>query len=109
MACARVLSFRILPGRENEVTECTTRLDALQREAEGYSCRVSFSSADDPRHIMIVTIWDERHHADAFALHEATVACMARIRAASQETPIIQGEYDVINSDPADLIASHRH
>ncbi len=108
MACARILSFRINPGGQNEVTECTNRLDALQRGAEGYICRVSFTAAEDPRHIMIVTIWDERHHADAFALHDATVACMARIRAVSSEIPIAQGEYDVINSDPADLIARHR-
>jgi len=109
MACARVLSFRILPDRENDVTECTTRLDGLQRQAEGYSCRVSFRSAEDPRHIMILTIWDERRHADAFALQAATVACMARIKAVSDEIPIAAGEYDVTGSDPEDLIASHRH
>jgi hypothetical protein len=57
---------------------------------------------------MIVTIWDERHHADNFALQEATVACMSRIRAASDEIPITAGEYDVINSDPEDLIARHK-
>ena len=107
MACARVLSFRVLPGRENDVTECTNRLDGLQRQAEGYACRVSFRWAEDPRHIMIVTIWDERHHADAFALKEATVACMSRIKAVSEEMPIAPGEYDVINSDPADLITRH--
>ena len=108
MACARVLSFRILPGRQDEVTECTNRLDGLQRQAEGYACRVSFSSAEDPRHIMIVTIWEDKHHADVFALHEATVSCMARIKAVSDEIPIAAGEYDVINSDPADLITRHR-
>ena len=108
MAVARVLSFRILPGREADVQECLLALDQLQRQAEGYSCRVTFRSVADPRHIKIVVIWEDKHHADAFALEEATVAHMSHIKAVSDEVPIPPGEYDIISSDPPDLIARHR-
>ncbi len=108
MACARILSFRIHPGGENQVTECLTRLDALQRQAKGYACRVSLTPANDPRHIMVVVMWQEKENADAFALLDATVACMARIKAVSEEIPITQGEYDLLSSDPADLLERHK-
>lgn len=108
MACARVLSFRILAGREGDVNECLIALNEAQRQAEGYICRVTFVSNDDPNHRMIVTIWEDKHHADAFALREETAAHMSHIKMVSDELPIEAGEYDVLTTDPEDLVAAHR-
>lgn len=107
MACARVLGFRILAGRENEVAECLTRLDELQRQADGYVCRVRLISDSDPRHMMIITIWEDCDSADAFALNQETEAHMSHIKVATDQQPIAPGQFD-IDSDPADLIARHR-